>query len=1049
MKKIVLLFILFTTLALAQSKDTCYTVQLLSKFNSQKNLQKLNEAEYPRNCKLMEIGNSLTVRCGCFDKYVDAQDSYEELKQNFKKATVATTYRYRFDDTVVEKSALKRANTITKEQTNVVVKEIAQDKTKKKLSKNKHKLVYGIRGKKDEELRLILQVYIYKGDVENAFKIASLGYEKYPNSYYWNEKMAQTSQWTGRTARAMKHLRYMYEVKYDPKIEQKLIKYGTKVYQYENIEPLVISRAKKFPTEKNIDLMIMVYKKIGSPDKVVKVLEDQFKENPTNYMFLSKALELSLEMGDMELSKRYVDIFEENKPYTIKDAELIARYYYIKRDIEHSYESLSYVKKDQKDTHDKEIKYYELKSDLGWYLQKNKEAAKASKMLMDLGHARLVDYERISFVYQKTDPKLAAKAVKTAYEKYKLSYLFYSYANSAINTKNYNELNQLINTIDKSDSLLLKEALYWMIKAKVYAHYEKYDDENYALMKAYELEPDNYQIKMELLWFFMQTHKTQELKMILLDLAQSDELDSASYLPIASAYFYLSDINRASYYTQELLYLNDPVTELLEFKFLQAYIYQIQANEGGFMTYMRDIYATLKKEAKKNPELKHDDKYLSSYLRSAMYILNPNSFEKKLEKSKEYLSKKNYDEISYSWAMRNHAYEKGLKIYHQMNKRDLWVKFNNAIITQNHTQIEHLLEFYLHSLSMGDASQVSHQDGQWGLSQTITFEGLRHNDANKNVYIRHLRLTEEVADRFTSKASYYDRSPLLQKFVKLTNLTYLDGGYFIDTHLNYFDNKTLDTNVLVLVPTATLDVGAKFKKLYDRGEISAGVAYHDSMDKYFQYGIDAKYRMSTDLMIKARLDKNMDSLESTQLLLAGKKDMAKVDLTWKFLDSTSIDFIQEANRYTSQDDVYVGKGYFSRVELNRFFRNGYPDIRLGMFYDRGVYDEAAGEKGVIEELKNLEFKVLPRNFYNIGFTFAYGLANLGPYTRVWRPYFQIYPYYNSDLDDYTYGLDIGYGGKIWHQDHLIFGASYTDSVNGTGGQVLELFLKYQFMYIHP
>ena len=50
---------------------------------------------------------------------------------------------------------------------------------------------------------------------------------------------------------------------------------------------------------------------------------------------------------------------------------------------------------------------------------------------------------------------------------------------------------------------------------------------------------------------------------------------------------------------------------------------------------------------------------------------------------------------------------------------------------------------------------------------------------------------------------------------------------------------------------------------------------------------------------------------------------------------------------------------------------------------------------------------------------------------------------------FSYGFNIGYGGKVWHQDHLIIGAAYTDSVNGIGGSILELFLKYEFMYYHP
>ncbi|HIP20196.1 MAG TPA: hypothetical protein EYG70_03640 [Sulfurimonas sp.] len=193
----------------------------------------------------------------------------------------------------------------------------------------------------------------------------------------------------------------------------------------------------------------------------------------------------------------------------------------------------------------------------------------------------------------------------------------------------------------------------------------------------------------------------------------------------------------------------------------------------------------------------------------------------------------------------------------------------------------------------------------------------------------------------------------------------------------------------------------------------------------------------------------MDTLESTQLLLGGKKDMLNFRLSWNILNSTTIGLHREYNNYASQDNINLGTGIYDRITISKQIRNGYPDLSLGMFYDTGTYYETEGARGVIDEIQAENFAVLPNNFYNIGFNISYGVANRNLYTRVWRPYFEFSPYYNNDLDTYTYTFNAGYGGKIWHQDHLVFGMSYADSVNGIGGSILELFLNYQFMYYHP
>ena len=91
---VLILFIAVSAYAL----DTCYTVQLISKYNSNKNLELLSAKDYESSCKVMEIGKSITVRCGCFDKFIDAKKSLSKYNQEYKKAAVTTTYKYRFDD---------------------------------------------------------------------------------------------------------------------------------------------------------------------------------------------------------------------------------------------------------------------------------------------------------------------------------------------------------------------------------------------------------------------------------------------------------------------------------------------------------------------------------------------------------------------------------------------------------------------------------------------------------------------------------------------------------------------------------------------------------------------------------------------------------------------------------------------------------------------------------------------------------------------------------------------------------------------------------------
>ncbi len=125
--KIVLILALAISIYAA---DTCYTVQLVSKYNSKKNITLLDKMDYPQNCKLMEIGKSLTVRCGCYEKYIQADESLVNLKQKYRQAVVSTTYKYRFDETPKEEQAqeiVEAAEQEVKQNKVIVIVPIVQD----------------------------------------------------------------------------------------------------------------------------------------------------------------------------------------------------------------------------------------------------------------------------------------------------------------------------------------------------------------------------------------------------------------------------------------------------------------------------------------------------------------------------------------------------------------------------------------------------------------------------------------------------------------------------------------------------------------------------------------------------------------------------------------------------------------------------------------------------------------------------------------------------------------------------------------------------------
>ncbi len=888
------------------------------------------------------------------------------------------------------------------------------------------------------ELRLMLKSFLFINDVKDAYKTAKLGYKLNPSSYFWNKQMAKLALWNSKTTQALKYLIFLYKYTDDKTIRDKIINYAINDYQYDLAKKYVLQQALQNPINKNINTLIYIYNLIGVPQKAAVILLSQYHKNPKRAMLLTKALQIYLNMGELKKAKRIISIMIQKRLYSIKNTKQIAFYFYLMRKPATAYKYILLAK--SKATK-KDISYYKLISDLGWYEQDYITAAKASKIIMQNGKARLSDYVRVARIYQRTNPKLATLALLDAYKKYKLSWLFYSYAYHAMHLKDYKQIKKLILQIDKTNSSLKKDANFWLIKADVYIYFHQIKLAKLALNTARRLNKNNLEVNLMIISFYTTNHLNNELIGFLKELSEEKSLSPRYYLPMASAYFYLQNVNRAVFYMQKVM-----KPHAIDFKFLQAYIYQSQNNISAFNKLMRSI---VKELDTKNPNIKKTDKFYNNYLSAAMYTQPASQFLANLKTAKKYLTKEHYRLIAYSYAIKNHAYEQSHEIINKDKNPPLWMLFSDAILFDNHTQIQNLLHLDLTSLPILDASSASHKDGQFSLSQSLAFKALDKNSHSASAYTWHLDLSRNEAGKFYAKASYYDRDPLIQKYIKLKNKTYIAKGWYLLSSFSYFKNSLTNENTFYNIPSNTLQMAVGMKKIYNRGYTRFYVGYKNSVRGYNYYSIDTSYKINPRLTVNIGYAKNKTANETIALLLTGKKDSVNLGFTFNILNSTAINFLYQKNYYTSSDNAYLGKGRYLRIDLTRQLRVGYPNMSIDAFYDNGVYKQANRYGGDAQRIVHAKNDILLNNFYDIGMIFNYGLINYTSYTRAWRPYFSVGTYYNAQANNLNYTASAGYGGMAFHQDHLVIGVSYQQSLNGVTGNIFKIFLKYHFLHAKP
>jgi len=89
-KKLLIVFLLFSFNLFA--KELCYSVELLSVPKSSRS----STISKPEGCKKLQIGDYISIRCGCTKSMKDIEPILHKYKLQFPKAYITRTYRYRF-----------------------------------------------------------------------------------------------------------------------------------------------------------------------------------------------------------------------------------------------------------------------------------------------------------------------------------------------------------------------------------------------------------------------------------------------------------------------------------------------------------------------------------------------------------------------------------------------------------------------------------------------------------------------------------------------------------------------------------------------------------------------------------------------------------------------------------------------------------------------------------------------------------------------------------------------------------------------------------------
>lgn len=384
--------------------------------------------------------------------------------------------------------------------------------------------------------------------------------------------------------------------------------------------------------------------------------------------------------------------------------------------------------------------------------------------------------------------------------------------------------------------------------------------------------------------------------------------------------------------------------------------------------------------------------------------------------------------------------------------RPLWAEITAALAGDDVATIGKLLDRWDARLPRYDRVNAAHAVDDPALAATAAFDTMNHQRDDLPLHLQLTRVMLDQADRLMGQSTHRDVQGLRETEGSASALVALTPHLKLRLDSGNTQREVTNRRLLRRVPDERMaalaltwtsnEQRAVFSLGHRRGFVDTR-----PMSLTFERQLSQRWRM------RARLASDEPATESLGLRVAGMRDQASLQMTWRFARDTRAVLSLEASRYETQTGIGLGDGRFAQLELLHTVRTDLPDLEASVRLANYGFNAAGG----LSPRRLREFEVLtpqdeadpgfflPQAYTVWGVRLTHNIRLREDYTRAIRPFASI------DLNRSTtagtgYGLEAGLAGSVVGTDHLALGLRLEKGGGEQTSRTREVFIDYQHYF---
>lgn len=1011
MKKIIVVLSFLVTFLVAK-EETCYSIQLYSFPSS---IDPANDmidmSVYPDSCLKMQIDTYNTVRCECKKYYKDALKLKKKYDIYADDIVIVETYKRRFQS-IEENSSLESIS---------ITPELEQKQFSNKVS---HAF-------SEENLRLVLQVMLYSGDVAKALEIVRHGVKKFPKSVWWNEKAAEIALWNNQSSEALDYYLQSYQLQPSKQSRLRIEKLATQL-QNEAVLLKILKDSVWNNEEHNRSKLYEVYLNSGELSEGIDFFDALYRRDHDKESLKSQ-ISLLIHNGEVEKAQIHYTTFIERFSEDVALSVLLAKAVFSRKQIEQSYKYLYPIHRSvAHNNHD----FWHFYIDILWLRRSYDELYSILLQRRQMNLLRPYDYERLAILAASKDKAFASELALERFNNEGSIDSLLTYVYLSIELKAYEHIDNILLSLSaKQRQSLEKMEEYWVLKAQINTRKGLLEEAQSCYKNALAIKPNNVSINTVYVWFLLEYNRIEELKKWLQTVEKKKIEDRKSYdLICATAYLQLQNSKKALESIERILeHTDDPSLYVL-----YSDILSLSGNQEYREKNLRRGWTMVCRALKENPDLEKDGDFLTTYLRLANHF-EPQKKTKWSKLAKKHLSVKNYDLFLFGLAVTQSNDEAIRHLKQKLRLNEPWIEFYLSVLENDTTKISEEIETHSDILPTLDVVNALSRSGHIEHAKQLVYDGLEKNPNNDEYYkTMHDLYTDDKS--IASSFSYNHRSVLTyQEFDLKTDIPF-SKKYVSTSNVRYRQYHSDDPISLPEIPTKdqSASVEVKNRDKYFTWDISLG--YRDYLDSIWTGSIDLQYRYgSSSLSIDT--DYHTDADESVYMSLGGYKDSISVGLNHQLMGSLELNGVLKLSRFYVAGGDKAGEADEVLLSVTKHLREGYPDVGFRSSVGYYGYSERFADGKINTILPSYPVQLLPESFFQWSIGSYYGIKTQEIFQRKWRPYGNIDVAYNSQ-NGTGFSVIGGIGGMLLGEDRLSLEANYASSFGNIGDDYYRLSLMY-------